>query len=168
MADAAANRALIERFYTAFAARDGQTMSSCYHPEARFSDPAFPDLRGAEIGAMWRMLCLRAKEFNLRFSDVQSDTERGSAHWVANYIFSATGRAVENRIRAEFVFKDGLIFQHADVFDFWRWSRQALGLPGMLLGWSGFLRRKVQSQARANLDSFIRKEGQSSTSASEH
>lgn len=160
MADAAANKALIERFYTAFAARDGAGMTACYHPQAQFSDPAFPKLLGAEVGAMWRMLCLRAKDFQLSFSEVQCTGENGSARWIAKYTFSATGRAVENHIRAEFVFKDGLILQHADVFDFWRWSRQALGLPGLLLGWSGFLRRKVQKQAGANLQSFIRKETQ--------
>ena len=160
MADAAANKALIERFYTAFAARDGAGMTACYHPQAQFSDPAFPKLLGAEVGAMWRMLCLRAKDFQLSFSEVQCTGENGSARWIAKYTFSATGRAVENHIRAEFVFKDGLILQHADVFDFWRWSRQALGLPGLLLGWSGFLRRKVQKQAGANLQSFIREETQ--------
>ena len=29
---------------------------SCYHPEVKFSDPAFPDLKGNEVGAMWSML----------------------------------------------------------------------------------------------------------------
>ena len=157
-----ANRALITRFYSAFAARDGVAMSACYHPNARFSDPAFVDLRGPEVSAMWRMLTSRSKDLTLTFSDVEASDVGGSAKWRALYTFSATGRKVENRISAAFVFKDGLIFEHSDLFDFWRWARQALGPMGLLLGWSGFLRRKVQKQARANLVAFMAKEAKAS------
>ena len=153
------NRALITRFYEAFARRDGAAMAACYHPEARFSDPAFPNLRGAEIGAMWTMLCQRAQEFSLTFRDVQASEERGSAHWEAKYLFSKTGRQVHNIIEAEFAFKDGLIVAHDDRFSFWRWSRQALGLPGVLLGWSAFLRGKVQAEAAKGLAIFQKKGG---------
>ncbi len=155
---AQANRILIKRFYTAFSVRDGNTMSACYHPDARFSDPAFADLRGSEVSAMWRMLTQRAKDLTLSFDDIEATEERGAAKWTALYTFSATGRKVENHVRAAFVFKDGLIIEHSDLFDFWRWSKQALGPMGFLLGWSGFLRRKVQSQARANLAAFMAKE----------
>lgn len=153
-----ANRMLINRFYTAFAARDGAAMTACYHPNARFSDPAFPDLRGPEVTAMWRMLTSRSKDLTLSFSDIEASAERGAAKWLALYTFSATDRKVENRISAAFVFKDGLILEHSDLFDFWRWARQALGPIGLLLGWSGFLRRKVQKQAGANLAAFMAKE----------
>jgi ketosteroid isomerase-like protein len=151
------HRALITRFYEAFARRDGAAMAACYHREARFSDPAFPNLRGNEIGAMWTMLCERAQEFSLTFKDVDADAESGQAHWEAKYLFSKTGRRVHNIIEAEFKFKDGLIVEHDDRFSFWRWSRQALGLPGVLLGWSGFLRAKVQAEAAKGLAAFQRK-----------
>lgn len=151
------HRALITRFYEAFQRRDGATMAACYHAEARFSDPAFPNLHGNQIGAMWTMLCARAQDFSLEFSGVQADEERGRAHWEPRYLFSKTGRKVHNIIDAEFRFKDGLIVEHIDRFDFWRWSRQALGLPGLLLGWSGFLRGKVQAEAARGLAAFQRK-----------
>ena len=63
--------------------------------------------------------------------EVSQVTDR-SAHWEAHYLFSATGRKVLNRIDAEFEFDHaGLIVRHRDRFDFWAWSRQALGLPGV-------------------------------------
>ncbi len=151
------NAQLITRFYEAFAALDAETMATCYHPDVQFSDPAFPDLKGPEASGMWRMLCSRAKDFRLEFSKVQADESTGSAHWEARYLFSATGRAVHNRIDATFEFEDGLIRRHTDVFDFWTWSRQALGAPGLLLGWSGFLRKKVQAQAGSGLKAFLAK-----------
>ncbi|GMU42952.1 MAG: nuclear transport factor 2 family protein [Xanthomonadales bacterium] len=153
------HRSLITRFYEAFQRRNGAAMATCYHAEARFSDPAFPNLHGAQIGAMWTMLCERAQEFSLTYSGVRADGERGGAHWEARYLFSKTGRKVHNLIDAEFRFKDGLIVEHIDRFDFWRWSRQALGMPGLLLGWSGFLRGKVQAEAAKSLAAFQRKDG---------
>jgi len=62
------NEQLIERFYTSFQKRDPDGMVACYHPEIRFSDPVFPDLRGESAGAMWRMLSARAKSFSTRLT----------------------------------------------------------------------------------------------------
>ena len=43
----------------------------------------------------------------------------------------------------------GKIVRHIDRFDFWRWSRMALGPAGLLLGWTPLLHKKVQAKARA-------------------
>jgi ketosteroid isomerase-like protein len=148
------NDELIERFYTAFDAHDGETMAACYAPDARFSDPVFPDLRGEEPGAMWRMLSERGKDLRVELHEHEADDETGSAHWIARYTFN-TGRPVVNDIRARFRFRDGLIAEHDDAFNFWRWSRQALGPAGLLLGWTPLLRAQVRKQARAGLDEFL-------------
>jgi hypothetical protein len=125
-------------------------MAALYAPDGRFRDPAFGELTGAEAGAMWRMLTGRAED--LRVDLVDHDD--ASAHWIAHYTFTQTGRPVVNDVRARFFFQDGLIVEHVDAFDFWRWSRQALGTPGLLLGWTPVLRRKVQAQARESLRRF--------------
>lgn len=148
---------LIERFYTAFQQRDWATMAACYHPEAHFSDPVFPDLRGKQPGAMWRMLLEGASDLQVTFTDVQASGGRGSVRWDAVYPFSQTGRRVHNRISAEFTFRDGLIVEHRDHFDLWAWTRMALGLPGVLLGWSPILRNKVRKMAGQRLKRFVEK-----------
>ncbi len=107
---------------------------------------------------MWRMLCLRGADLELTFSDVTADDSTGSARWEAIYTFSATGRRVHNRISASFELADGGILRHVDDFDFNRWARMALGLPGHLLGWTKFLQRKVQKQAGGHLEKFIARE----------
>jgi ketosteroid isomerase-like protein len=152
--DPAANVALINRFYEAFARRDGETMAACYTADAHFHDPVFQDLHGAEIGAMWRMLCGRATDLEIVHSQVEADGERGSAHWEADYTFS-TGRAVHNPIDAAFRFEGGLIADHRDEFDLYAWARQALGPIGVLLGWSPPVRSKIRAQAREGLDEFM-------------
>jgi len=149
------NGELIRRFYAAFAIRDADTMAACYAPDARFSDPVFPDLRGPEPGAMWRMLTGRSDDLTVELLEHEADGDHGSARWLARYTFTQTGRPVENDVRASFRFATGLIAEHHDDFDFHRWSRQALGTPGVLLGWTPLLRNAVRRRARASLDEFM-------------
>jgi ketosteroid isomerase-like protein len=147
------NAELIARFYDAFARHDGDGMAACYAPDVRFHDPAFGELRGAEAGDMWRMLTGRAEDLVVTLAEHDADDARGTAHWLADYTFR-TGNKVHNDIRAEFRFANGLIIEHEDRFSFFAWARQALGLPGLLLGWTPMLQNKVRHEARAGLDEF--------------
>jgi SnoaL-like domain len=160
-APAAASSALaqdtIARFYAAFARLDGEAMKACYAADAQFDDEVF-SLRGRDqVGGMWRMLCdaTLAKGRDAWRLEVRDITDR-SAHWEAHYRFSGSGRRVHNIIEAEIECgADGLIRRHRDRFDFWRWSRQALGMPGWLLGGIPFLRNQVRLQAAANLAKYL-------------
>ena len=147
----------IERFYAAFDRRDGDTMAACYAPGARFSDPAFGELRGEEPGAMWRMLTGQATDLRVELGDHGADdaARTGHADWTAHYTFSQTGRRVTNHVRATFRFDaDGLFAEHDDAFSFWTWSRQALGPAGLALGWTPILRGQVRGKARGQLAAF--------------
>jgi ketosteroid isomerase-like protein len=156
--DSVDNAALIDSFYEAFSRRDHATMARCYAPDARFSDPAFGELHGEEVPAMWRMLCERAEDLELTHGEVEAEGDRGSARWQADYTFTATGRPVHNEIAASFRFRDGLMVEHDDRFNLWRWSRQALGPIGVFLGWSPLVRSRVQRQAREGLRQFMASE----------
>ena len=149
------NDQLIERFYAAFSARNGAGMSACYSSDATFSDPVFPDLRGREVGGMWRFLTGRSNDLEVSLLEHESDGSRGSAHWVAHYTFTQTGRKVVNDVRATFRFEGGLIADHRDDFSFQRWAGQALGPVGVLLGWTPMLRSSVRRQARSGLERFL-------------
>jgi len=148
------NAALIQRFYEAFQRSDAEAMAKCYASDVEFSDPVFGVLRGREAGDMWRMLLARASEFSLTFGDIKSVGQTATANWVATYRFSQTGRMVVNRIDARFVIRDGLIVEHYDHFDLWAWSRQALGLKGLLLGWTSFVQNKIRAQAAKGLRTY--------------
>jgi ketosteroid isomerase-like protein len=156
-----ANRALIERLYAAFGECNGTAMTACYAPDAHFRDPAFGDLEGDEIGAMWRMLTGRATDLKIELYEHDADEESGSAHWIARYTFS-TGRPVVNDIQARFRFADGLIADHVDEFDFRNWARQALGPGGHLVALLPPLRSKARAKALDQLAAFRRDETGSS------
>jgi hypothetical protein len=146
----------INRFYSAFQKLDYTTMQSCYHEEAVFNDPAFGLLDVNQSRAMWEMLCSRAKDFSLVYGNIQLlDEEYTTCDWTASYLFSKNGRRVINKITAHMKFKDGLIIEHTDAFDIYRWSRQAMGLPGLLFGWSSYMHKKIQLKAKHGLEVFM-------------
>ena len=149
------NEALITKFYTAFANSDAETMSECYHPKIHFIDPAFGLLKEDQVSKMWKMLLSKSKgNIKIEFSNIKADEFSGSANWVATYNFSKTNRTVINKISAEFTFQDGLIIKHVDNFDVWKWSKQAFGISGYLMGWTGFFQKKIQEQALLSLKKF--------------
>jgi ketosteroid isomerase-like protein len=150
---------LIRSFYVAFQRRDHRAMAACYTPDVEFHDPVFTNLSGGQVAAMWRMLCERATDLRIEVGDVRASAEGGSAQWEAWYTFSQTGRRVHNRIEAAFLFQDGKIHRHTDVFDFHAWARQALGLQGLLLGWAAPFQRVVRARAATALERFIRTSG---------
>lgn len=148
------NQDLLERFYAAFAAKDGDTMAAAYAPGATFTDPVFVGLKDGEPGAMWQMLTSRSKDLALELVSCEAGETSGSARWIATYTFAQTGRKVVNDVRSRFVFRDGLIAEQVDEFDFHRWAGQALGLSGKLLGGTPIIRNAVRGKARAGLDAF--------------
>jgi len=153
------NADLLHGFYESFQRRDHEAMAASYAAEATFRDPVFGQLANWRIGAMWRMLCERATDLVLTADHIVADTDTGSAHWEARYTFSATGRPVHNVIEASFRFAGGRILRHDDRFDLYRWARQALGMKGLLLGWSPPVQNAIRSQASRGLEGFIRKNG---------
>jgi ketosteroid isomerase-like protein len=149
------NEALITKFYTAFAQLKAEDMVACYDSTVVFEDPGFGVLINDDAKNMWRMLTSNNKsQLKITFDCVTATDTKGSANWVASYIFSATGRPVINRVSAQFEFKNGKISKHTDSFNFWTWSRQALGFVGYTLGWSSFLQNKVKQKTNSFLRSY--------------
>ena len=152
------NEQLIFKFYTAFAKADTKTMCECYHANIQFQDPAFGILKDNDVCKMWNMLIDKSKgNIKIEFSDVKADDYSGTAKWIATYNFSKTNRKVVNVIYAQFQFKDNLIIRHTDNFDLWKWSKQALGFKGLLLGWTGFMQKQIQKQALFSLKNYKQK-----------
>ncbi len=152
-------KSIIENFYRAFDNLDAESMIDCYHKDIKFEDPAFGVLKGEKAKNMWRMLChsQKGKDFKVKASNIVYNNMKGTADWEAYYTFSKTGRKVHNVISAEFEFKDGKIINHFDQFDLYKWSKQALGFNGFLLGWTTFFKKKLNAQTNKLLSEFEKK-----------
>ena len=149
---------LIEEFYAGFAAHDPETMLSCYHEDIVFTDPVFGTLKGDDVADMWRMLIERTRgNLQIEFANIKADNNVGSAEWTAIYPFSKTGKKVTNNISSRFEFKDDLIIRHVDDFNLYKWAKQALGIKGMLLGWSPYAQKKIQQQSLTMLRQYQQK-----------
>ena len=150
----AATREVVERLYRCFATRDGDGMAACYADVAHFSDPVFPYFDGPGVRAMWRMLLGRSRGLDSTVDGLDVTGDRAVARWTARYTFAATGRPVVNRVTSTITVAGERITHQRDDFDFHRWARQALGVTGLLLGWTPLVRNKVRRMAAANLATF--------------
>ncbi|MCF6269842.1 MAG: nuclear transport factor 2 family protein [Melioribacteraceae bacterium] len=148
---------MIGQFYRALQKLDAEEMVKHYHPEVEFEDPAFGKLKGEKARNMWRMLCKSSKELKITFNNIQFNDEIGNANWEAEYIFNKTGRKVYNQIKAEFEFKDGKIIKHKDDFNLHKWAAQALGIKGLLLGWTPIFKAKLNNECNKLLDIYERR-----------
>ena len=153
------NEELIRKFYNSFQQLDHEGMSSCYDADIRFSDPVFPYLKKEEVPAMWGMLIDSLKKgkgnWEVSVSNIIVNDVEGSCRWEAKYIFSLTGNKVTNNVMAKFQFRDGKIVEHSDYFNFYKWSRMAFGLKGILLGWTKMFSSKVQQNVEARLRNWM-------------
>jgi ketosteroid isomerase-like protein len=149
------NELLVERFYTAFQNKDAAGMQACYADDVVFTDPAFGMLHGDNAKQMWGMLLERGKDLKIDFSDIKDNGKTITASWQAQYAYGPKKRKVDNQIKARFWVLNGKIIRHVDRFDLWKWSRQALGPMGFVLGWSGYFKQKLQSKTRAMLKKYM-------------
>lgn len=157
------NKELIIKFYTAFSDGNSKEMVACYHKNIVFQDPAFGTLKGERAFKMWEMLLsLKKGDIKINFDSIQASAENGNANWVAEYVYGEKNRKVINKVRADIKFKDGKIIEHIDSFDLWRWTRQAMGPVGYLIGWTPFMKSKIQKITNKRLDKFIENRSASS------
>ncbi len=142
-------REALVRFYDALVRRDPDTMRALYAESARFEDPIFR-LEGADIGRMWKGLLGRAKNFSASYTIAQAGSGHGTVEWTARYLFGGKSPVV-NVILSDLRWKDGLIVEQRDNFDFPRWAAQAMGTPGRLFGRFGWFQRAVARKAAQGL-----------------
>nr|WP_068892742.1 nuclear transport factor 2 family protein [Pedobacter panaciterrae] len=149
------NEELIRHFYTSFQNKDVKAMQDCYADNATFSDSVFTNLNAKQVRSMWAMLIKSGKDMRIEFKNISGNQTGGSAEWDAYYTFSATGNKVMNQIKASFLIENGKITKHTDNFNFYKWAKQALGFIGLVLGWTTFLRNKIRTKAKGNLETFM-------------
>ena len=137
-------------------------MTACYAPGAHFRDPAFGDLEGDDIGAMWRMLTGRATDLKIELHEHEAGEESGSRPLDRPlHLLHRPPRRQRHPGQLP-LRRDGRIADHVDDFDFRRWAKQALGAKGTLVALLPPLRAKARAQALGQLEAFKRDETGSS------
>jgi len=148
---------IIVQFYEAFVNGDAKKMGECYSEDVVFEDPAFGILKGQKAKMMWQMLLSKKdKSPKIEFKNVELNGNKGKAEWTARYKYGEKNRNVINNVFAEFHIENGKIINHKDTFNVWKWSKQALGLPGLILGWTPFMKNKIQDTTNNMLKNYIK------------
>ena len=148
---------LLNQFYSSFQKGNYMGMNACYADNIRFEDPAFGVLEGDRARSIWNMLLLKGQS-TITYDIVESTLTSGKVNWTASYKYGPHKRPVINHVNATFEISNGLIISHQDKFDLWQWSRQALGMSGLFLGWSNFMKDKIQQKTNRMLDAFMANE----------
>ncbi|MDR5591019.1 nuclear transport factor 2 family protein [Christiangramia sp. SM2212] len=149
------NTELIQQFYQSFARADAEGMITAYHENVVFKDPAFGKLEKERARSMWRMLLSRNNEIHITHKILETSGNTAKVAWTAIYNYGPKKRKVVNHVTAHLVFQDAKIIKHTDKFNLWNWSRQALGLSGFLLGWTPFMKKKIQQKTNSLLHKFM-------------
>lgn len=154
------NEQVIDTFYSSFQKLDHGKMNDCYSDDVVFFDLVFGLLQAQQVKKMWEMICKNATDLSIVYGNIQGlGDDYYTCDWTATYTFSKTGRKVVNNIKAYMRFSDGKIIEHSDGFSLHKWSRQALGLPGLLFGWNSFFQKKIKNMAHKNLIRFMQDQG---------
>lgn len=144
------NYQILLTFFTAFAKKDLNTMLDCYHKNVIYDDVGFGQQKGEKAKAVWRFLIQNVGENAvISFSDIQTFNNTGYANWTTTYPFGK--RIITNNIKATFHFKDGKIIFHKDEYSLWKWSQQAFGIIGYLIGWSPIFRWLIRWQMKKKI-----------------
>ncbi|WP_339923671.1 nuclear transport factor 2 family protein [uncultured Cyclobacterium sp.] len=150
------NNDLLKKFYTSFSKGDSKGMVECYHKDIVFKDPVFGKLKGDRAFKMWEMLLSNKKaDTKISFDIRRVSDERGKVNWVAEYAYGVKKRKVINKVSGEFKFKDDKIIEHIDSFNLWKWTKQAMGIVGYLIGWTPFMKSKIQNTTNKKLNKYI-------------
>jgi hypothetical protein len=151
----------LEQLFQALQVRDLEALSACYAEGAQFDDPllSLKDRR--------HLLGMRAVMFEARgargqdvwalsFHGMSTAGNQGSARWEPRYCFAPTGRSIHHLVYSQFTFDpDGLIVAQRDSFDFWRWSRAAHGVLGLMLGWTPLMWDQARAQVEVCLGEYL-------------
>lgn len=147
---------IADKFYNAFSNHNSSEMINLYHEDVIFSDPAFGILKGDRAKKMWDMLLSNDQSnLTIQYQIIESSDHDATIKWIAKYRFGPSKRSVVNHVTARLKIDKGKIVEHQDSFNLWKWSKQALGISGLLLGWTSFMRNKIQQKTNHTLDKFI-------------
>ena len=146
---------VLNEFFIAFTNHDVETMLSYYHKDIIYDDIGFGKQKGENAKAVWYFLLGKVdKNAVITFSNIQITKNKGQVNWTTKYTFGK--RKIINQVTATFHFKDGKIIYHKDDYSLWKWSQQAFGIVGYLIGWSWLFSWFIRWQMQQLLRNFIK------------
>ena len=161
------NKEIAAEFFRRYQQHDHAGMRSLLHPDIRFDDMAFHNLRGEDVAAMWRWFCLpsarRKDPVDVpAFAILKEEGDAVHVEYRVRYTLqdnpAAKRHEVDYQIQSTLVCKAGKIVEHRDqscVSEF-AFARMALGFPRCLAALTPFFRPRLRKESLAKLEEFKR------------
>lgn len=145
-----------EHFFGALQRHDVDALVRFYAHEAEFFHPLLGRLTQLQVSAAWRRFVQLTPDLSVRFRIEQVGPGAAEASWTQSYLFHLTGRRVSVSGTSQFLLgRQGgrlQIIKQIDQCDRRQWSRQALGMKGLLLSFVPGWRTFVENELRLTLD----------------
>lgn len=157
-------------YNAAYKAGDYEGMCRFFHPDFRFTDPAYGALSRKRSRAMFALFCdtrdRTKQELNVVERPTPSEKKRksadGGADWyqlvyTADYVFGPDARPVHNRITSNLEIVEGKIRSQIDEFGMVQWAKQAIGWGAVIV--VAVSPGVIRTKANARLQAWIEEKG---------
>ncbi len=147
----------VNTFFRAYAKADPVLIGQCLHQQISFSDPLFPDLRGARALLRWHWLLRQTQDLSVQHQVIFADDRK--AQLKVNVSYSWHGRQVNLPVLTTLTIWDDLIVRHVDEYSYYEYAKQAQGLAGRVLGALPMAQSAVQRRALQAVDELATSAG---------
>lgn len=143
------NRA--DQLFRAIRFRDVTRAVAAYASEAQIMHPIVGKLTKDQLSGALTVFINRTKTYELHHEIRLAGPASAHVAWSIDHVLFVTGRRVRISGVSELVFEGDRIVLHRDYLSVRDWSRQALGLKGLVLSWIPSWSRFVAREMRCSL-----------------
>jgi ketosteroid isomerase-like protein len=143
-----ANWTLVEQHYKAIQAKDADAILAVYAADCRIDHPLIGRMSKDEFSKAVQAFIRQTPDYELEFQISHAGAQRVDAEWALTHVFHLTGRTIRLAGATTYFLSANRITRHIDQFDRRAWSRQAMGMTGLVLsfvpGWRSFVERELR------------------------
>jgi hypothetical protein len=143
-----ANWTLVEQLFKAFQSKDTDAIFATYAADCQFDHPLIGRLSKNEFSMAIRAFMRATPDYELAFQINHTDAKRVDVEWTITHIFHLTAKVIKQHGTTTCFLSNNRIVQQIDKFDRRAWSRQAMGMTGLVLsfvpGWRSFIERELR------------------------
>lgn len=144
----------IRQFVETLTRHDLPALLACYHPQASYSGPVHPDIRGHALHRLWALRLARCAGLRAQALGWEGDERKARLRWEMCWTSRGSASPARLALITTFSFWDAQIVRQVDQFSVWRLLGQTEGLRGWALGWLPATQRRARDRAARELTEF--------------
>jgi hypothetical protein len=143
------NWTIIDRLFKAFQSKDADAILAAYSAKCQFNHPLIGCMSKDEFSKAVQIFIRETPDYELAFQINHVSAKRVEVEWTMTHIFHLTGRIIKQNGKTTCFLSANSVVRQIDQFDRRIWSRQAMGVTGLVLsfvpGWKSFIERELRN-----------------------